>query len=117
MPENFLRSALGDAVHAGARDGRALFASPSLPTLYLVVAEEPTQRVLVTVTPRFDAGVGLRAAEPAPEPGEVERLRAALDAAVVKLRESEAREVAARREVDTLRAALKRATGSSRPAV
>lgn len=113
MPEDHLRAAVGASVAVGERQGKVMLASDHLPSLYLVVAEEPTQRVVVSVIPRFDARVGLASDEfPAERVRlgeEIERLRAALDTAAAKIRESAAREQEARREADTLREKLRRA--------
>lgn len=104
MPMELLRTALAGATRVGTdRGGRAIYASPSsmLAAVYLIVAEEPDARVVVTVVPRFDARAAGRKAlvdlseletapPPSPDP-EVAALRAANEVLAAKLRESEER--------------------------
>jgi hypothetical protein len=102
MPMDVMRAAMGAAVRVGTdRGGRAILASPSLASVYLIVAEEPDARVVVTVVPRYDARAAGRKAlvdlselettpPPSPDP-EVAALRAANEVLAAKLRESEER--------------------------
>ncbi len=103
MPMELFRTALAGATRVGTdRGGRAIYASPSsmLAAVYLIVAEEPDARVVVTVVPRFDARAAgrkahvdlseLEAAPPSPDP-EAERLLAANVELAAKLRVSEER--------------------------
>lgn len=134
MPEQVIRSAVGNGVPAGRdQGGRALLASSALPRLLLVVAEEPTQRVVVSVIPhpttsllRDDApsaglGEALESARLSVEVAglreEVARLRMALDAAVARLAESERLRAADRalltRERDLAVNALKKMQAAS----
>lgn len=130
MPVDVLRSALAGATRVGTdRGGRAIYASPSsmLAAVYLIVAEEPDARVVVTVVPRYDARAAGRKAlvdlselesapPPAPDP-EVERLLAANVELAAKLRVSEDRrrtEVALlQRERDLAVNALKKMQAAS----